>query len=397
MSSWFKDIGPGTLVAAAFIGPGTVTMCTLAGVQSGYALLWAMVLSIGATIVLQEAAARTSLITGKNLATVITTHLHRPIVKNIIVIIIFSGILIGNTAYEAGNISGAVLGMNAVLGNNIAAYYPLIIGIIAFLLLNSGSYKVIEKVLIALVLIMSTAFMITAILTQPDLTELFKGLLIPKMARDEILIVIGLIGTTVVPYNLFLHSSLVNEKWSDQKDLKKVRKDLFVSVSLGGLVSLAIIISAGSIQGQSITSGADLGAGLASFLGDKAKYLVGIGLFAAGITSAITAPLAASYVAESLFGWDKNLGGIKFKSIWAGILVIGVLFSSIGFKPIEIIKFAQIANGLLLPCMAILLFWIVNQSNVLSTYKNNMTQNLILGFIILITILLGAKGMLTLL
>ena len=397
MSSWFKDIGPGTLVAAAFIGPGTVTMCTLAGVQSGYALLWAMVLSIGATIVLQEAAARTSLITGKNLATVITTHLHRPIVKNIIVIIIFSGILIGNTAYEAGNISGAVLGMNAVLGNNIAAYYPLIIGIIAFLLLNSGSYKVIEKVLIALVLIMSTAFMITAILTQPALTELFKGLLIPKMARDEILIVIGLIGTTVVPYNLFLHSSLVNEKWSDQKDLKKVRKDLFVSVSLGGVVSLAIIISAGSIQGQSITSGADLGAGLASFLGDKAKYLVGIGLFAAGITSAITAPLAASYVAESLFGWDKNLGGIKFKSIWAGILVIGVLFSSIGFKPIEIIKFAQIANGLLLPCMAILLFWIVNQSNVLSTYKNNMTQNLILGFIILITILLGAKGMLTLL
>ena len=397
MSSWFKDIGPGTLVAAAFIGPGTVTMCTLAGVQSGYALLWAMVLSIGATIVLQEAAARTSLITGKNLATVITTHLHRPIVKNIIVIIIFSGILIGNTAYEAGNISGAVLGMNAVLGNNIAAYYPLIIGIIAFLLLNSGSYKVIEKVLIALVLIMSTAFMITAILTQPALTELFKGLLIPKMARDEILIVIGLIGTTVVPYNLFLHSSLVNEKWSAKDDLKKVRKDLIVSVSLGGVVSLAIIISAGSIQGQSITSGADLGAGLASFLGDKAKYLVGIGLFAAGITSAITAPLAASYVAESLFGWDKNLGGIKFKSIWAGILVIGVLFSSIGFKPIEIIKFAQIANGLLLPCMAILLFWIVNQSNVLSTYKNNMTQNLILGFIILITILLGAKGMLTLL
>ena len=397
MSSWFKDIGPGTLVAAAFIGPGTVTMCTLAGVQSGYALLWAMVLSIGATIVLQEAAARTSLITGKNLATVITTHLHRPIVKNIIVIIIFSGILIGNTAYEAGNISGAVLGMNAVLGNNIAAYYPLIIGIIAFLLLTSGSSKVIEKVLTALVLIMSTAFMITAILTQPDLTELFKGLLIPKMARDEILIVIGLIGTTVVPYNLFLHSSLVNEKWSAKDDLKKVRKDLIVSVSLGGVVSLAIIISAGSIQGQSITSGADLGAGLASFLGDKAKYLVGIGLFAAGITSAITAPLAASYVAESLFGWDKNLGGIKFKSIWAGILVIGVLFSSIGFKPIEIIKFAQIANGLLLPCMAILLFWIVNQSNVLSTYKNNMTQNLILGFIILITILLGAKGMLTLL
>ena len=117
MISWFKNIGPGPLVAAAFIGPGTVTVCTLAGVDFGFALLWAMLFSIIATIVLQEMSARLGIITQKGLAEIIRAEVKNPFLKSLIVILILSAIVIGNGAYEAGNISGGVLGLETVFGS----------------------------------------------------------------------------------------------------------------------------------------------------------------------------------------------------------------------------------------------------------------------------------------
>jgi NRAMP (natural resistance-associated macrophage protein)-like metal ion transporter len=119
----FKNIGPGTLVAAAFIGPGTVTLCTLAGVNFGFALLWAMVLSIIATIFLQEMAARLGIISQKGLSEVIRTEIQNPTFRKVVIVLILSAIVIGNAAYEAGNISGGILGLEAILGNSKISNY----------------------------------------------------------------------------------------------------------------------------------------------------------------------------------------------------------------------------------------------------------------------------------
>ncbi len=394
MFRWIKHIGPGTLVAAAFIGPGTVTICTKAGAQFGFALLWAMLISIIATIVLQEMAARVGIITQKGLAEIIKEQIQHPLLRQCVVALILGAIVIGNAAYEAGNISGAALGMQ-LFGSQYAAVYPILIGLVAAILLFIGSYKILERSLITLVALMSISFVLTAILTQPDLGAIINGLLVPSMPEGNVLLIIGLIGTTVVPYNLFLHAALVKERWKNQSDLSSARKDTIISLSLGGLVSMSIIISAAATQGAPISNGADLAKGLEPLFGIYTHYFMGIGLFAAGVTSAITAPLAAAYVARSCFGWKKSLKNLKFRMVWALILTLGVLFSSLGFKPVEVITFAQVANGLLLPIIAILLFWIVNSSNVLGTFKNSLWQNSISLTIILITILLGAKGILT--
>ncbi len=401
IKNWFKNIGPGPLVAAAFIGPGTVTLCTLAGVGFGYALLWAMVLSIIATIVLQEMAARLGIISQRGLSEAIRTELKNPIVRTVAIILILSAIVIGNAAYEAGNISGGVLGLEAIFGNNTLEigmfslnYFSLAIGALAFLLLYIGNYKVLDKVFVGLVIVMSIAFLVTAILTKPDLTAIFKGVFIPTFPENSILTIIGLIGTTVVPYNLFLHASLVKEKWHDKSDLKFARKDTIIAVILGGIVSMCIIISAASIQFQDINSAADLAKGLEPLFGSFSKYFLAIGLFAAGITSAITAPLAAAYVASGCLGWKSNLRSKKFRAVWMFILGLGVLSASLGIKSIEIIKFAQVANGILLPIIAGFLLWIMNKSSVLGRYKNSMLQNSI-GFVILaITLFLGVKSIL---
>ncbi|MFT5848934.1 Nramp family divalent metal transporter [Psychroserpens sp.] len=394
--NWFKNIGPGPLVAAAFIGPGTVTVCTISGVTHGFTLLWAMLLSIVATIVLQEMSARLGVISQKGLSEVIRTEISNPFFKILAVVLILSAIVIGNAAYEAGNISGGVLGLEALTGstNEYGAMWSILIGVLAFVLLFIGNYKVLEKALILLVVLMSLAFLITAILTKPDLVLILKGLFTPNFSDDNILTVIALVGTTVVPYNLFLHASLVKEKWKNTSDLKYARKDTIIAVVLGGMVSMCIIISAAAIKDVEVTNAADLAKGLEPLFGNYAKYFLSIGLFAAGITSAITAPLAAAYVATGCLGWSSNMKSFKFRLVWVFILGLGVLFSSIGFKSIEIIKFAQIANGLLLPLIAGFLLWVMNKQSVLGTYKNSVIQNVFGALIFGIALFLGVKSIL---
>ena len=394
--NWIKDVGPGVLIAAAFIGPGTVTLCTIAGASYGYSLLWALLLSIIATIVLQEMALRIGLITNKGLAEVIRISIKNKFINRLLILLILCSILIGNAAYEAGNITGASLGIIAIIGRETLNYIPLLIGFISFIILYIGDYKVLERSLIFLVITMSVSFMITAIMTKPDLFSLLDGLFMPKINSESLLVVLGLIGTTVVPYNLFLHSSLVKEKWNDISKLKTARIESFISIIIGGIVSMAIIITAASVSNDNVKSVMDLAKGLEPLYGKFAIYFLGIGLFASGITSSITAPLAAAYVAKSCFGWSGSLKSLNFRIVWFFVLLIGVIVSLLKFNPIEVIKFAQFSNSLLLPIVAILLFWLINNKTIFKNSYSYKLQNILVIVIILITIILGAKGVISL-
>jgi NRAMP (natural resistance-associated macrophage protein)-like metal ion transporter len=388
----FKRLGPGVLVAAAFIGPGTVTLCTLAGAKFGFALLWALLLSVIATVVLQEMAARLGIITGQGLADSILKALKTPWKKALVVILILGAIVVGNTAYEAGNIGGAVLGLEALFGREYLSWYPWIIGLMAFTLLYIGSYKFLERVFVSLVILMSISFLLTALITKPDVFGILRGLFVPKLPEEGLLTVVGLIGTTVVPYNLFLHASLVKEKWQGEQDLVYVRRDTIISIGIGGFISMAIVIAAVTIPEKEITGALDLAKGLEPLYGNAARYCMGVGLFAAGVTSAITAPLAAAYVANSCFNWKAGLKDTRFRGVWILILLVGTLSLSLEFKPIEIIKFAQVTNGLLLPAVAALMLWIVNQSAILGKFINKKWQNWLAIIILALVCLLGIKS-----
>jgi NRAMP (natural resistance-associated macrophage protein)-like metal ion transporter len=267
-----------------------------------------------------------------------------------------------------------------------------LLGLAAFLILISGSYKVLERSLFLLVLLMSISFVITAFLTRPDLGEVLAGAFMPRIPKGGLLTVIGLIGTTVVPYNLFLHSSLVREKWQGENHLRDAVRDTVLAVVLGGLVSMAIIISAAASDAQTLENAVDLARSLGPLYGESATNFLSLGLFAAGITSAVTAPLAAAYALRGIFGWEKNMKSKKFRAVWMTILLLGVSLASLGIKPIEIIKFAQVANGILLPVICGFLLWVMNRRKVLGAYANNRFQN-ILGFLIFgVTLFLGLKS-----
>ena len=396
----FKNIGPGPLVAAAFIGPGTVTLCTLVGVRYEFDLLWAILLSIAAAIVLQGMAVRIGLIGQKSIIDVLRSEIKTPWIQKFILILIFSAILIGNTAYEAGNISGAALGIETLTGSLIwkTSFFklkilPLFIGFSAAFLLWIGTYKALERSLVFLVILMSLSFLITAFATGPSVSQLFSGLFRFSTPKGSLLSIIGLVGTTIVPYNLFLHTELVREKWSSKAALPFALKDMVIALILGGIISMSVIVTAAGVEVMEINNSADLALGLAPVFGEASKFLLSIGLFAAGITSSITAPLAAAYVVCGCFGWKADLKSKRFRRSWAFVIFIGTLLASTELKFILIIQFAQIANGILLPIIAATLLWIMNKESVLGEFKYTLLQTLLGLGIVIISLFLSVRSL----
>lgn len=232
-----SSFGPGILVTAAFIGPGTITTASIAGAEYGFALMWALLFSVLATIVLQEMTARLGLVTRQGLAEALRLTYSGSWLGNCAILLVVCAIGFGNAAYEAGNITGAALGLESISGIPVTQW-SLAVGLLAAVLLASGRYSLIEKLLVVLVLLMSLVFLTTLIMVGPSPGAMLQGLFVPRLPEGSLLTVIALIGTTVVPYNLFLHASAVQEKWPAQADptqaLKQSRVDTGLSIGLGG-------------------------------------------------------------------------------------------------------------------------------------------------------------------
>lgn len=386
--------GPGLLVAAAFIGPGTVTTASVAGASLGYALLWALLFSVVATCVLQEMAARLGLVTRRGLSQALREELAGHWYGTVAVLLVVAAIGFGNAAYEAGNITGAALGLQALTGVE-GWIWSLLVGLLSAAFLASGRYSRIEHLLVALVLLMSTVFLLTFLMVRPPLATLLSGLFRPSLPAGSLLTAVALIGTTVVPYNLFLHSSTVQEKWPAgqplDQSLRAARLDTGLSIGLGGLITLAIMsTSAAAFFGAGSTvSAANIATQLEPLLGPAARYFFALGLFAAGLSSAVAAPLAAAYAVCGALGWERDLRSGRFRLVWLSVLLCGTVFAVIGTRPLTAILFAQAANGFLLPVCAIFLLWVMNRSGQLGAYRNGPLSNLLGAIVVAVTLGLG--------
>ncbi len=387
-------MGPGLLVAAAFIGPGTIVTASRAGASFGAALLWAVVFSAVATAVLQEMAARVGLVTRRGLSEAIRASISQPFLRFLSLGLVAVAITLGNAAYETGNLLGASLGLEILSGVS-PKLWAIVIAVAAAALLLSGAYRMIQRVLIALVVLMSFVFLVTAILVEPSLGELGRGL-VPSVPDGSLLMIIALIGTTVVPYNLFLHASTVLEKWpADMKTdeaLAQSRLDTALSVGLGGLVTIAILVNATPFNDASSLS--DIASQLEPVLGEWAGAFFGLGLFAAGLTSSITAPLAAGYAMSGALGWKRDLTSPRFRAVVTFVVLTGLLLALIGGSPTEAIVIAQAANGLLLPLIAIFLIFVVNDGALMGAFRNGPLQNVLGMLVVLVVTGLGVYQLL---
>ncbi len=388
--------GPAFLVAAAFIGPGTVTTASLAGARQGYALAWAVVAATLATLVLQEMAARLGAVGRMGLGEALRMSFRQPVLRAAAILLALGAITFGNAAYQAGNLTGAALGLGSLAGGS-GRVWVLACAIGATLLLATGAYRAVELVLVALVALMSVVFVATALMIRPDFAALAGSIAKPVVPQGAGLLVLALVGTTVVPYNLFLHASAVREKWSNSEPLtalSEARRDSLTAVSLGGMITLAILLTAvplflASIDVRGVD---DMARQLEPLLGTRARWLFGAGLFAAGLTSAITAPLAAAWATSGLLGWGVDMRDWRFRLVWVAVIAIGATFALRGTRPLQAIVFAQAANGLLLPIIAGFLLWVMNRPEIMGVAVNRWRSNLAGGLVVLFTAALGGSA-----
>lgn len=379
-----------SIIAAAFIGPGTVTTAASAGASHGLALLWALAFSILATLVLQEASARLTIVSGRNLAEAIRDRYRSGPAGVLVLLLVLGAIVLGNAAYQTGNILGAVAGVG--LGTDIAPPLATLgIGAVAALLLWAGTPRTVAHVLSLTVATMGVAFVVTAASLRPAAGELAVSLVVPALPAGAGLLVLALVGTTVVPYNLFLGSGL-----AAGQVLREVRFGLTVAVLLGGVVSMAVLVVGAAVDGPFGFEA--LAETLARRAGPWAGGLLALGLFAAGFSSATTAPLAAAITARSLFEdgtgrWAER--SWRTRLVWVGVLAVGVGFGLAGVRPIPAIILAQALNGVLLPFAAVFLLLAVNDRRAMGPGAlNGPLSNALMGVVTAVAVLLGASHLL---
>lgn len=400
-----KEVGPGAVVAAAFIGPGTVTSCFTSGASYGTTLLWAILFSTISVIIMQSMSSRLGIVTQKGLGEALRTKYTGKGTRILLAVLVIAAVFIGNVAYETGNLSGAVLGIQAVSSkldtSTLKIILALVVGLISFGLLFSGSYKYIEKFLTGLVVIMGLIFLVCAFAAKPDWGAVLKGLFVPRAPENaggsSWMTIAALMGTTVVPYNIYLHASSSAKKWHDpEEDIKTSNLDSILAIGLGGVISLAIIICASVLQGmEGVTANGEVMArSLTPLLGSWSTVIFGIGLFAAGFSSAITAPLAAAFASSGILGWGEDMKKWRFKIIWMIVLAFGIVATcTLGKSPQEIILFAQAANAFLLPITGVLLLLACNDKKLMGKYRNGVIINVLAIIVIGVFVFIAVRNM----
>ena len=372
------------VIAAAFIGPGTVTTAASAGASFRYQLVWAMLFSTGACLILQESAARIVIATGKSLGQNIKLYFKTDGVAWLIASAIFLGCL----AYEAGNILGALSGISLILTEVPSWLFIVIIGCGAIAVLYAGKSSKVANILGVLVGIMGIAFLLAVLTSEVNYSALIKGALIPSLPKGSTMITLGLLGTTIVPYNIFLGSSL-----AEGQTLSEMRSGLSLSVVLGGLISVCVIL-VGAQLNESFSFSA-LYELLLNKNGQVMAWLFATGLFAAGFTSTITASMAASLTIKSVYSKGKEWTetSTPYRLVWASVIMIGMIVGLSGVKPVPVILLAQAANGLILPLLTYVIWIIVNQ-DLMKQAKNNGLTNVLMALTLVATCFLGLLNVL---
>ena len=388
-------IGPGAMVAAAFIGPGTITTASVAGATTGITLIWAIVFSVLATVLLQELAVRSALTTDRDLASLIKGFGAGRWWGTPLLLLIILAVGVGNAAYQSGNLSGAGIGLSTALGID-SAIVVLLCAIAAAILIVINRYRWLERILVALVAMMGVLFSALAILLAPLLSVQSEGRLLPDFSSTNLTLVLALIGTTVVPYNLFLHATAARQRWqgcSVGVALSGARWESCVAIFFGGVTTVAIVVVAAALV-PGTTDQSPLNAVISAIevqLPGWGAIVLGIGLFAAGLTSAIAAPVAAGWTICGAMGWSVDPDSSSFKIVALTVVLIGSFFALVTTRPAALIVTAQVTNALLLPLIALVLMMVANSALLPSGYRNSVMLNT-LAALVLATMTLLAVG-----
>ena len=393
--AFFAVFGPGFITANVDNDPGGILTYSQAGAKLGYALLWTLIPTTIALIVVQEMAARMGAVTGKGLADLIREEFG---LRATFFVMLVLGLA------DFGNIMAEFAGLASGMGIFQVSKYivvPFGAALVWFVVVR-GSYKPVERLLILFSLIYFT-YPISALLAHPDWYQSLKDTFVPHVSRSSeyLVLVIGLVGTTITPWMQFYLQASIVEKGIGKRQYSLSRWDVILGCIVTDVIAFFIVVACAATLYKhgvhEINDAAQAAQALGPLAGHWAGLLFAVGLVNASLLSAAILPLATAYnICEGLgveSGVNKKFSEAPtFYWIYTFLIAGGAGFVLIPHMPlIKLMLFSQVANGILLPFVLVFMLKLVNRSELMGTYRNSMLANVIAwGTSIAMVVLTGA-------
>jgi len=381
----FKSLGPGFIIAALVLGPGSITVASRIGSEYAYAFLWVIVIATVFMITYTSMGARFGVLNSKSILQSIADNYGRWFA-----IAIGISAFLSTSSFQFGNNLGIGIGMEGITGIN-ERVWPIVftsLGII-FIFWAKNLYKLLERVMMFMVLVMILAFFLNLILTKPEIAPLAKGFVPSKFSANSLSVVAALMATSFSLAAALYQSYLAQDKGWKRENLKSSLKDTYIGILLLALISATVLITSAAAlhpRGILVNSAADMALQMEALFGGYAKVIFSVGLCAAAFSSMmVNSVIGGGLLADGL-GLGRSMNNRTTKIFIIAILLIGMLVA-VFFRGnvIYALIMAQASSMLAVPLIAIGLFLIMNNKKVMGTQRNNLFQNIIAvtGFIVI--------------
>ncbi len=388
-------LGPGVITGSVDNDAGGITTYSVAGAAYGYDLIWTLIPCFVALVVVQEMNLRMGIFTGKGLADLIRENFGVKFTFFLFLGLFFADI--GNTATEFAGVAGSlqIFGVSKYISVPLTA-----LGV--WFLVTKGNYKVTERIFLLFSFCL-LSYIVSAVMAHPHWGEIGAAVIKPniRLEKDYLILVLGIIGTTIAPWMQFYMQSAVIERGTKPEEYKWALVDVIVGCMATVVVAFFIIVSCAATLHQNgivINEAKDAAMALKPLAGAFAGEVFAFGLFIASVFSATILPLATSFYICQAFGFEAGIDkrveeAPQFYTLFASIMTFGVAIILIPNAPlIQITIWTQIINAVFLPLVLVSMVMMVNNKDIMGEHVNNLFQNVIAwtttGILVLLSVTL---------
>jgi NRAMP (natural resistance-associated macrophage protein)-like metal ion transporter len=386
MNRWRKILlflsvmGPGIITANIDNDASGITTYSVAGARFGFSLLWTLIPTTVALVVIQEMIARMGAVTGKGLSDLIRENYG---VRSTFFMMI--GLFVANLGTTVANFAGWAASMQII---GLSKYIMVPAGAIAiWLLVTRGSYRAVERVLLVACLLYF-GYVISGLMAHPDWPAVFRKTFVPdiRINSEYVYLSIAIIGTTITPWMQFYLQSSIAEKGITREEYGATKLDVILGCSITDVIAFFIIVTCATTlfsAGIRIEEASEAAAALRPLAGDYASLIFAVSLANASLLGAIIVPLATAYYICEAMGWERGVNKTfreapQFMWIYTIIIVASALLILIPGAPlVSLMVLSAVVNGLLLPFVLLYAIFLVNNKSIMGEYVNSKGYNYI--------------------
>ncbi len=371
-------LGPAFIASVAYIDPGNYATNIQGGSTFGYNLLWVIALANLMAMLLQTMSAKLGLATGYNLAEMSRLHFRKPVVYAM-----WIASEIAAMATDLAEFLGASIAINLLFGIPLL-YATLITGVITYLilLLERRGFRPLEAVITGLVGVIAISYIIETFFSHPDWGQVSFHTIVPWLGGSQsMLFSVGIIGATVMPHVIYLHSSLTQQRIIPRTEREARRifhlsiPDVVLAMGLAGLINMAMLyMAAATFHAHGRSGVADITTAyqtLTPLLGGAASFIFAVSLLASGLSSSTVGTMAGQVIMQGFVGFTIP--------IWVRRLVTmlpAVIVAWIGLNPTNTLVISQVVLSFVLPLPVITLIMFTSRRDLMGTLVNKLITTL---------------------